>query len=149
MTAIRLLETLHGHLGVLAAAALLHPAIVMRKGRPLSYRSRWAVVLSTAFAALAFGSGLVIYPSYRTAVRARLFLKSTRAGFLFETKEHIAYAVVAISLGACVCALVAPKNATSLRQGAAYFYAIAAALCIIVVCLGSYVAAVHGFGAAH
>ena len=145
MTTLRLLETVHGHLGVLAAAALLHPAILMRRGAALSYRSKWAVMLSTAFAVAAFGSGLVVYPAYREAVRARLFLQSTAAGFLFETKEHIAFAVIALAIGGCTCAMAAPKADAHLRQSAAWLFAAGAGLCLTVVALGSYVTAVQGF----
>lgn len=145
-TAIRLFETIHGHLGVLAAAALLHPAILLRKGQPLSPRLRLAVLLSTSAVVLAFSTGLYIYPSYRNAVRPALFHASTRAGFLFETKEHLAFAVISTALGACVCALSAPREARALRQAASVSYAVGALLCIVTVCLGSYVASVRGFG---
>jgi len=141
----RLLETLHGHFGVLAAAALLHPAVLMRKGKALSFRGRLSVVLTTAMVSGAFITGLVIYGHYRSQVRTGLFHRSVSAGFLFETKEHIAYAVLATAIGACVCALVAPKQADNLRRAAAVFYGIAAALCLLTVGLGSYVASVHGF----
>jgi hypothetical protein len=144
---IRLLETIHGHFGVLAAAALLHPAILMRKGKALSFRGRLSVFLTTAMVAGAFITGLVIYAEYRTSVRTGLFHHSVTAGLLFETKEHIAYGVLATTLGACACALLAPREATALRRVAALFYGIAAALCLLTVCLGSYVASVHGFGA--
>jgi hypothetical protein len=139
------LETFHGHLGVLAAAALLHPAILLRKGHALSWRTRLSVTLSTAFVMLAFGSGLWIYPHYRSQVRTGLFHASAAAGFLFETKEHLAYGVVATALGGCIGALAAPKDGRTLRRGAALVYAVSAALCIVTVALGSYVAAVHGF----
>ena len=141
----RLLETIHGHFAVLAAAALLHPAILMRKGKALSFRGRLSVILTTAMVAGAFITGLVIYGDYRTGVRTGLFHQSVTAGLLFETKEHIAYGVLATSLGACACALLAPRKADKLRRTAALFYGIAAALCLLTVGLGSYVAAVHGF----
>jgi hypothetical protein len=142
---IRLLETIHGHLGVLAAAALLHPAILLRKGQALSGRLRLAVVLSTSAVVLAFSTGLWVYPAYRTVVRAPLFRADVRAGLLFETKEHLAFAVVATSLGACVCALSAPRDGRGLRQAASVAYAVGAALCIVTVCLGSYIASIHSF----
>jgi hypothetical protein len=142
---LRLLETIHGHLGVLAAAALLHPAILLRKGQVPSRRGRLSVGLTTAMVVLAFASGLLIYPDYRQRVRTGLFHASVRAGFAFETKEHLAYAVIATSLGACVAMLFAPKDGKSLRQASAALYAVAAMLCLLVVVLGSYVASVHGF----
>jgi hypothetical protein len=146
MTGLRLLETIHGHLGVLAAAALLHPAILLRKGRPLSPGLRLALTLSTLTVVLAFATGLWIYPAFRGDVRPLLFRASIRAGFLFETKEHLAYAVIATALGGCACAWAAPREARQLRRAAAVSYAVSALLCLVTVGLGSYVASVQGFG---
>lgn len=146
MTALRLLETLHGHFGVLAAAALLHPAILMRKGKPLSRGTRLSVSLTTLLTAIAFVSGLYIYGDYVHEVRAGLFHANERAGLLFETKEHLAFGAFATALGAGLCALFAPKSATEVRRACALVYAISAAMCLLTVALGSYVASVHGFG---
>ncbi|HZO16380.1 MAG TPA: hypothetical protein VFB62_24065 [Polyangiaceae bacterium] len=145
---LRLFETIHGHFGVLAAAALLHPAILLRKGKPLTRGMQLAVVLSTTAVVLAFATGLWIYPSYRDFVRPSLFRASARAGFLFETKEHLAFAVMALSIGACACVLLAPREARALRKAAAASYAVGAGLCVITVCLGSYIASVQGFSSA-
>jgi hypothetical protein len=142
---LRLLETIHGHLGILAAAALLHPAILLRTGSVPTRRGKLSVLLTSAMVVLAFASGLFIYPHYRQRVRAGLFHASVRAGFAFETKEHLAYAVIAATLGASIAVLVAPKQGRALRRAAATLYALAALLCIAVVALGSYVASVHGF----
>jgi hypothetical protein len=142
---MRLWETIHGHFGVLAAAALLHPAILLRRGKALSRGARYAVFFTSALVVLAFATGLWIYPAYRRTVRATLFYTSPRAGFLFETKEHLAYAVVALTLGATVCGLLAPGDRDELRKAAALVYAAGAGLCIATVALGSYVASVHGF----
>jgi uncharacterized BrkB/YihY/UPF0761 family membrane protein len=144
----RILESLHGHFAVLAAAALLHPAILMRKGAPLSRGGRWSVALTALSVALAFGSGLTIYKAYVAQVRVPLFLRNDRAGLLFETKEHLAFAVVTIALGAAACAWWAPSEARELRRAAAVAFAAAAALCIATAILGTYVAGVHGFGSA-
>lgn len=141
----RVLESVHGHLGVLALAALIHPAILLRKGKPLSRRNRYAVIGSTLFAVLAFASGIVIYEQFRAEVKRPLFSASLKAGLMFETKEHIAFAVCTMSLGALVCALVAPKQSNGLRRAAALTYALAASFCIVVAGLGTYVASVRGF----
>ena len=50
MTLLRLLESVHGHLGVLTAVALVHPAILLRRGLPLSRGARWSVWLTTLLA---------------------------------------------------------------------------------------------------
>lgn len=145
MSTLRLLAGLHGHLGVLLAAALIHPAILLRHGRPLSRGMRWAIGLTTLLTMLAFGLGLALYEDYRATVKRTLFATSAPTGLLFETKEHLAYAVLTLALGAGVCALVAPRGGRALRRAAAAAYAAAALLCLIVVGLGTVVAATQGF----
>ena len=145
MTLLRILETVHGHLAILAVAALLHPAILLRRGRALTRGIRWSVGLTTLFVVLAFGTGLAIYGDYRELVRRDLWLADPDAGRLFETKEHIAFGVLTLTLGAGVVAFVAPKDARRMRQGAAVAYAVAAAICAVAVALGTYVAAVRSF----
>jgi len=145
MTWLRLLESIHGHLGVLAAIALIHPAILLRNGRPLSRGMRWSVGLTTAVVMLAFGMGLFIYEDYREIVKPVLLLSHHDAGMLFETKEHFAWGVLTSALGAGVAAWVAPRDAKRLRQIAAAFYAVAAVLCLATVGLGTYIASVQSF----
>lgn len=145
MTWIRLLETVHGHLGVLAAAALLHPAILMRRGLPLSRGGWWSVALTTTVTCLAFGTGLAIYGDYREVVKPELFREAPEVGLLFETKEHLAWMVLSIALGAGVASLMAPRRAGGVRRAAAALYAVAALLCLAAAALGSWVASVRGF----
>ena len=95
----------------------------------------------------AFASGIVIYAKYVDRVRVQLFLIDPRAGFLFETKEHLAFAVSAITLGAGVTAWFAPRDDRQLRRAAALAFGVAAFLCVVTSGLGTYIAGVHGFGA--
>jgi hypothetical protein len=141
----RLLEAIHGHFGILAAAALVHPAILLRRGKPLPRRTMMLVALTTLAVAAAFLTGLVIYGGYLEHVRPGLFIRSATAGLLFETKEHLAYAVVATTLGAGTCAILAPREGNDLRRAAAVFYAVAAGLCLLTAALGTWVASVRGF----
>jgi len=142
---LRLFETIHGHFGVLAAAALVHPALLLRKGAPLTRGKSWSLALSALLTVLTFGSGTLIYPSYTRIVKRELFYASTRAGLLFETKEHLAFAVLCLTLGALLAAVAAPRAATELRRAAALLFALAAALCLLSAGLGSYVASLRGF----
>ncbi|MBI4953507.1 MAG: hypothetical protein HY908_15880 [Myxococcales bacterium] len=139
------LESMHGHLGVLACAALAHPAIRMRKGAPLSSGARWSIGLTTLGVVGAFATGLVIYARYVAEVRPFVFRASAQAGLLFETKEHLAFLVVGTSLGACACALLAPREARSLRRLASLLYALGALACLGTVLLGTHVASVATF----
>mgnify|MGYP001764966587 CR=1 FL=1 len=126
MDPVRLLESVHGHAGILAVALLVHPAIVLWRGVPLSRGARWASALALGATALAFSLGLRIYGPYREQVKRELFTRSTEAGWLFETKEHLAYIALAMALGATALALLAPPGRSPLRRAAARMFAGAA-----------------------
>jgi hypothetical protein len=142
---LRLLESIHGSLGVLAVVALVHPAILLRRGKPLTRGVRLSVWLTTAACALAFALGVGIYGDYRALVKVELFRASARAGFLFETKEHLAFATIALALTAGAAALVAPRDAVAVRRLSAVLYATAAVLGLVVASLGTYVQSIRGF----
>jgi len=141
----RVLESVHGHFGVLAAIALLHPAILLRRGLPLSRGARWSIGLTTLVTALAFGFGVGIYEHYRETAKRAVFVENETIGFLFETKEHLGFAVMALALGAGIASLVAPPSAVGVRRACALTYAAAAMLCAVVVALGTLVASTQGF----
>lgn len=141
----RLWESIHGHLGVLAAIALVHPAILLRRGLPLSRGARLSVILSSGLVIGAYSFGIASYGAYRETVKRGLFAIDPRTGLLFETKEHLAYVTLAIAVAALGCALLAPSRAEGTRRLASRLYAAAAGLCIAVVGLGTWVAAVRGF----
>ncbi len=141
----RIFESIHGHLGVLSLAALVHPALLLRRGKPLTSRNRWAVGLSTGFALAVYGTGIAMYGAYRALVKRHLFADSIRAGLLFETKEHLAVVVVGLATGAAIAALLAPRRAAHVRRTAALFYALAALAALVVVALGTQVANVRSF----
>lgn len=142
---LRLLESIHGHVAILACAVLIHPAVLLRRGRPLTRGTKLSVILSGVVTSLAFGLGIALYEDYRTIVRRRLFERAPEVGALFETKEHLAWAVLCLALGATVAALLAPREAKRIRQSAAVAYGIAAILAIVVAGLGTYVASVASF----
>lgn len=145
MNWIRLFEKIHGHLGILATAALIHPALLMRRGKPLSKRTRWSVALSSSLAIAAYAAGLFIYPAYTHQLKRAIFFVNRRAGMLFETKEHLAFSVLCLALGGLVAAQLAPREANGLRRAAAVAYAFAALAGLMVVGIGIYVATVRGF----
>jgi hypothetical protein len=145
MSWFTLWTSIHGHFGVLAAVALLHPAILLRRGSPLSWGGRWSLILTAGVTAIAFAIGLLLYPSYRGEVKAPLFQENMRAGLLFETKEHLAVFVLSVTLGATVAALIAPRDGRTIRRAAALLFAFAAIACATTASLGSYVRAVGTF----
>lgn len=142
---LRWAAALHGYLAVLAVAALLHPAIVLRSGRVLSRSNRWSVVASTALVVATFSAGLSIYGGYRDHVKRALFTQSFRAGLLFETKEHLAVVALCFALGACLAALAAPAGSVAVRRTAALLYALSAMTTLLLVMIGTYASAVRGF----
>jgi hypothetical protein len=102
---LRVLERVHGHLGWLSVAALLHPAILLRNPKR---RARLSVVLATLFAVATAVLGVTIYPHYRERLKQHLFIETPRVGWLFERKEHLAVAAVALALAGCVAHLSSP-----------------------------------------
>ncbi|MBO6937149.1 MAG: hypothetical protein JJ863_19420 [Deltaproteobacteria bacterium] len=146
---LRLLESLHGHFGILAAVALMHPAWLLRRGKPLSRGARWSVGLTAVVTSVAFGLGLFIYEPYREIVKRQLFAFDRGAGWLFETKEHLAFAVIALTMGATVAAFATARQRTPearrIRRFSAAAYGAAAVLCLVVVALGTYVASLRSF----
>lgn len=145
MTWLRWAAALHGYLAVLAVAALLHPAIVLRNGRVLSRSTRWSVAASTLLVAGTYGAGLLLYGGYREHVKRALFTQSLRAGLLFETKEHLALVALCFALGGCLAALAAPSRSVAIRRTAALLYALSAMTTLLLVILGTYVSAIRGF----
>ena len=89
--------------------------------------------------------GLAIYEGYRSHVRRELFAQAPQVGLLFETKEHLAWTVLALAFGAGVTAWFAPVERRDLRRLAAALYLAAAIACASVVALGTYVASVRSF----
>lgn len=145
MNGLSLAASLHGLIGGLALAAMIHPAILLRAGRPLSRGARWSLGLTAAVTALAFGLGVAIYEPYRELVKRPLFVADPAAGMLFETKEHLAFAVLALVLGAAATALLAPRDRADLRRLSAAMFAGATGLALLVVALGLYVSSVASF----
>lgn len=96
--ALRLIERSHGHIGVLAAAAVLHPAILLRNPKrkaPLS------VALATALLTLAGFMGAYVYPLYRVKLKQDIFLHADRIGWMFERKEHLAVGAIGFAWIGC------------------------------------------------
>jgi hypothetical protein len=138
--ALRLLARVHGHLGWLAAAALIHPAIALRNPRR---RARLAVTLATATTAATFGIGAFIYDDFsRQGLRRAIYVASRGHGLLFERKEHLAVGVLALAVAGCVAHLFAHDPARPWRARFAHRAFVAAAvLAVVVATMGTLVSA--------
>ena len=102
---LRVLERVHGHLGWLCVAALLHPAVLLRNPRR---RARLAVSLTTAFVVVTGLLGGYIYPEYRIRLKQHIFIEAPKIGWLFERKEHLAVGAVGFAVAGCIAHLSLP-----------------------------------------
>src|SRR5262249_32749606 len=91
---VRLLERVHGHVGWLAALALAHPALLLRRPR----RNVLGVATAaTVLVTLAASLGALLYPAYRGSIKPLLFATAPAAGALFERKEHLGVAALVLA----------------------------------------------------
>jgi hypothetical protein len=102
---LRVLERIHGHLGWLSVAALLHPAILLANPRR---RARLSVLLATGFVVATGLLGAYVYPEYRARLKQHIFIEAPTLGWLFERKEHLAVGAVAFALAGCLAHLSLP-----------------------------------------
>jgi hypothetical protein len=143
---LRVAEHLHGHLGWLAAIALVHPAILLREtGR----RAHLSVALSVAMATLAGALGATLYQPYRERLRQPVFAHAPTVGYLFERKEHLAFAAILFAWAGAVTyagALAAQGSVRgSLRRAAHVAFLASALFAIATAILGTVVAAYKTF----
>ncbi len=101
-----MLEHIHGHIGWLCVAALLHPAILLRRPKR---RAPLAVTLTTLFVLVAGGLGATIYPCYRMQLKQALFRHAPRLGWCFERKEHLAVGAIGFAVIGCLTHLSVRK----------------------------------------
>jgi hypothetical protein len=144
---LRLAEHVHGHLGWLAAALLIHPAIVLRDR---NRRAHLAVVLACVFVTVASAGGAWIYVAYRDHLRQAIFLSWPAVGLLMERKEHLAFAAVVFTWAGTAAYFGAPRAKAetmrvTLRTIALRAFACAAGLAIVVAVLGTIVAVHKSF----
>jgi hypothetical protein len=144
---LRVLERIHGHLGWLAAVALVHPVVLLRRpGR----RAPLAAALATGLITLAGGLGLWLYPAYRARLKQEIFIHAPAIGWTFERKEHLAAGAVALAWAGLAAHLATLRLAdgkprTDLWRAARIAYAGSALLAIGTGVLGVIVASYKSF----
>lgn len=146
LESLRLIEHVHGHLGWLAAATLVHPAIVLRS---VKRRAHLAVASSVAMVTLAAALGALVYEPYRDRLKQQIFQTAPAYGWLFERKEHLAFGAVLLAWAGAI-AYVGARHASgelelTLRKIAFRAYVVAAALALATAALGTVVAAHQTF----
>ncbi len=143
---LRFEEHLHGHLGWLAAAALVHPAILLRWPRR---RANLAVAFAVGLVTVTGALGVTLYGSYRDRLRQPMFAQAASIGYLFERKEHLAFGAIVLSWAGAIAyaaELRAEGDARqSLRRVARVAFAAAAALAVASAALGTAVASFKTF----
>ena len=143
---LRVQEHVHGHVGWLAALALVHPAILLRRTKRKAHLS---VVLATSVATLAGVMGVLMYGDYRDRLRQHLFQQAPTIGFLFERKEHLAFGAIFLAWAGALAYFSATRlegqPREHLRRAAHWSFVAAAALCVVTAVLGTMVAAFKTF----
>jgi hypothetical protein len=146
MDLLRFLEHMHGHAGWLTAAALAHPAILLRDARR---SADLAVVTSTAMATVVGAAGVALYGPYRDRLKQSLYLQAPDVGTLFERKEHLAFGAILLAWAGLACYFAARGTKDdlriTLRRSAFRAYVAAAVLTFIVAGLGTVVATYKTF----
>ncbi len=145
-TLLRALERIHGHLGVLGTAALLHPAILLR--RP-NRRAPLAVAFATALVSATGAIGAYLYPIYRSRLKQEIFIHTPAVGWIFERKEHLAVGAIAFAWIGFIAHIVAPnlepKHKEPLQKLAQRAFALSFLFSLAVAVFGVVVASVKGF----
>jgi hypothetical protein len=140
-------EHLHGHVGWLAAVALVHPAILLRRHER---RAHLSVALAVTLVTLAGGIGASLYPSYRERLRQEIFVQAPSLGYLFERKEHLAFGAILLAWVGALSYAAALGNADvggrdALRKAAHWSFVASALLGVVAALLGTIVASYRTF----
>jgi hypothetical protein len=143
---LRVLERVHGHLGWLAVAALLHPAVLLRRPKR---RARLSVSLATGLVVVTALLGGYVYPEYRVRLKHSIFVEAPRLGWMFERKEHLAVGAVAFTLAGFIAHLSLPwmeeSAAAAMSRFAHRSFVVAFVLAFAVACIGVAVASFRSF----
>jgi hypothetical protein len=139
---LRLEEHVHGHLGWLAAIALIHPAVLLRRPKRKAHLS---VGLGAGLVTLAGALGVAQYGEYRDRLRQSIFQHAPAIGYLFERKEHLAFGAILLAWAGAVAYAGATRlegePRDRLQRAAHWSFVAASALAVVAAVLGTVVAA--------
>jgi hypothetical protein len=143
---LRIEEHVHGHIGWLAAIALIHPAVVLRRTKR---KAHLAVGLAAGIVTVAAGMGVYIYGDYRDKLRQSIFQQARVIGYLFERKEHLAFGAVLLAwagTGAYVAATrVEGDTRERLRRASHWSFVAAAVMAVVAAVMGTAIASYKTF----
>jgi len=143
---VRIQEHVHGHLGWLAAIALVHPAILLRRTKR---KADLSVALAVGTVTLVGGLGVAMYGDYRDRLRQPIFQHAPAIGYLFERKEHLAFGAILLAWAGGMAYIGAARLEGNpqerLRKAAHWAFVAAAALAVATAALGTVIAAYKTF----
>jgi hypothetical protein len=138
---VRVGEHVHGHLGWLAAASLVHPAILLRHPKRKAHMS---VAIAALLPTVAGALGAWLYGPYRERIKQSIFIDARPIGLLFERKEHLAFAAILLGWAAAAAYALAIRADDPARDALRVFahraFVASAALAVVVAALGTAVA---------
>jgi hypothetical protein len=143
---VRVVEHIHGHLGWLTAAVIVHPAILLRDRERSAHLS---VGLATGLLTLEWALGAWLYGPYRARLQPHIFTDARWIGVMFERKEHLAMGALLLTWAAASAYAIAigarDEVGARMRTFAHHAFVIAAALLVVTACLGTLVASYDTF----
>ncbi len=143
---LRVAEHVHGHLGWLAAIALVHPAILLRR---TPRRAHLAVGLAVAGVTAVGAIGVALYGDFRDRLRQSIFAGAPAMGYLFERKEHLAFGAILFAWAGGIAYAAATRVdgdvRVSLRRAAHWAFVASAAMAVVAAAFGTVVAAYKSF----
>jgi len=133
-------------MGWLAAIALVHPAILLRRTKR---RAHLSVGLAVGAVTAAFFLGVSFYPDYRDRLRQAIFQQGPGIGYLFERKEHLAFGALMLAWAGAAAYVgghwAEGEAREPLRKAAHWAFVAAAALAVTTATMGIVVAAYKSF----
>jgi hypothetical protein len=106
------------------------------------------VGLSTGLVTVVSILGVLLYPSYTDLLKQRIFQTGPRFGWMFERKEHLAFAAVMFAWAGAAAYVAAWKTEgtdRTFRTLAHRAYVVAAGIAIAVAALGTAVSTFKTF----
>jgi hypothetical protein len=110
---LRALERIHAVLSWTATASLVVCAVAWAR---LGRARLGAAVVAALVLISAAGTGLALEEPFRFRLRQRLFLANAALGWLFERKQHAAFASFALGLSAALALAAARRRTVDHRE---------------------------------
>jgi hypothetical protein len=97
---LRTLEQAHAVIAWAAVVSLVAASWIIARRRPPRRGGLAAGGAALALVIAAVATGIALHDPYRARLRQRLFVRSMRLGWLFEQKQHLAFAALLFAVAA-------------------------------------------------